>query len=91
MSGIKKFQTLKARLTSLRRILAQTYYMKEMKEATKETLCDKPKPLFSPYVERCTNLAQEPHTCPYLSDIEDDDETLCVCCERCENECYDDI
>ena len=30
--------------------------------------------------------AQEPHTCPYNIDVHDD-ETLCNCCESCEDAC----
>ena len=35
--------------------------------------------------------AKEPHFCPYRREINDDSETLCDCCERCEDECRDDI
>lgn len=42
--------------------------------------------------EKCqTNPAIEPHTCPYLEDIHDDDKTLCTCCPECEQECAWDI
>jgi hypothetical protein len=34
---------------------------------------------------------QEPHVCPYASEINNDDETLCTCCEKCEQQCADDI
>lgn len=40
---------------------------------------------------RMSLLSQEPHTCPYASDIHDDNETLCNCCEACEYECCQDI
>lgn len=36
-------------------------------------------------------VAQEPHTCPYASEIHDDNEKLCNCCEACEYECCQDI
>jgi hypothetical protein len=41
----------------------------------------------------CTCGAEdiEPHPCPYDSDIHDDDETLCTCCDFCLNECAMDI
>lgn len=35
--------------------------------------------------------AQEPHPCPYRSDISGDNETLCRCCSRCTMECAADI
>ena len=31
------------------------------------------------------------HTCPYQSDINDNDEFQCNCCRSCEGECCDDI
>lgn len=37
------------------------------------------------------NEALPDHTCPYKSDINDDDVTLCNCCEDCRQECADDI
>lgn len=39
----------------------------------------------------CSNLATEPHTCPYKSDVDNDNETLCTCCAHCEHECAMDI
>ncbi len=42
--------------------------------------------------KRCGNAPSEkPHPCPYESEIGDDDETLCNCCEDCEGECTDEI
>ncbi len=35
--------------------------------------------------------AQEPHPCPFASEIHNDDDTLCTCCERCTHECAMDI
>ena len=35
--------------------------------------------------------AQAPHTCPFRVDINDDTETLCECCPKCEYECAMDI
>jgi hypothetical protein len=31
------------------------------------------------------------HVCPYASEINDDDTTMCTCCVACERECCDDI
>lgn len=31
------------------------------------------------------------HSCPYKSDVDGDDTTLCNCCEACEQMCADDI
>ena len=39
----------------------------------------------------CTNQAQEPHTCPFASEIHNDNETLCECCTDCEHECAMDV
>lgn len=36
------------------------------------------------------NIQIEPHTCPYKVDVEDDYEE-CTCCEKCQDECADDI
>lgn len=42
--------------------------------------------------QKCNiNSAEEPHTCPYKKDIHNDQETLCNCCESCQDECADDI
>lgn len=35
--------------------------------------------------------AEEPHICPYASDIHGDFETLCTCCELCQRQCAMDI
>ena len=35
--------------------------------------------------------AQTLHTCPFLHDVRDDEETLCDCCEECETECGQEI
>jgi hypothetical protein len=41
---------------------------------------------------RCEkNLSEYPHTCPFASDIYDDNETLCDCCDDCTQQCADDI
>ena len=34
---------------------------------------------------------QDEHTCPYAEEINDDHESLCRCCEDCEQDCGDDI
>jgi hypothetical protein len=31
------------------------------------------------------------HICPYKAEINDDDETLCDCCDNCRAECQDNI
>ena len=38
----------------------------------------------------CGNEATAPHTCPFASEIQDD-ETLCNCCPDCAHECAMDI
>lgn len=37
------------------------------------------------------NDAQEEHTCPYQSEINDDNESLCDCCDECTDNCLMDI
>lgn len=37
------------------------------------------------------NPAEEPHTCPYAEDVNDDHETLCDCCDECREQCANDI
>lgn len=39
----------------------------------------------------CTNENEEPHTCPYDEDINNDSETLCTCCADCAHACAMDI
>lgn len=34
---------------------------------------------------------EEPHTCPYKSDVNNDNETLCRCCGSCAHECAMDV
>ena len=41
--------------------------------------------------EWCRADGQPPHRCPYRSEIEGDDETLCMCCVVCEEECARDV
>ncbi len=38
----------------------------------------------------CSEETSE-HTCPFLSEINEDNETLCECCEYCEHQCAMDI
>lgn len=40
---------------------------------------------------KCGKSATANHPCPYKSEINDDDETLCNCCDDCELECRDSI
>ena len=37
------------------------------------------------------NPATDSHICPYKQDINDDEETLCTCCDECRQECAWDI
>lgn len=37
------------------------------------------------------NKASAPHTCPFKSAINDDNDTLCECCEECQTECVQNI
>lgn len=37
------------------------------------------------------NEAAEDHPCPFLQDVENDEETMCNCCSECEQRCADDI
>jgi hypothetical protein len=42
--------------------------------------------------ERCEKHdAQDPHPCPYNVEMNEDEDTLCDCCEDCEYECVQDI
>lgn len=41
---------------------------------------------------RCrTQVAAEPHPCPYAEELSNDSETLCDCCSDCEYQCAMDI
>ncbi len=38
--------------------------------------------------DRCNcNDCESDHVCPYKNEINDDDETLCNCCDACKDEC----
>lgn len=39
----------------------------------------------------CGNDGKKPHTCPFLSDVDNDIETKCNCCDKCTDQCADDI
>jgi hypothetical protein len=41
--------------------------------------------------DRCANSGTMSHTCPYKSDVDGDDETLCNCCADCVSLCGDEI
>ncbi len=43
------------------------------------------------YCSASPNPQTAPHTCPYLSDVHEDRETLCNCCEFCQACCADEI
>lgn len=40
---------------------------------------------------KCGRAGEEMHTCPYKSEINNDDETLCNCCAECAQQCAWDI
>lgn len=40
--------------------------------------------------QRCECDAEEEHPCPFDADVYNS-ETLCNCCEKCQNECAMDI
>lgn len=43
-------------------------------------------------IEGCTcDECYEEHTCPYKAEINDDEETMCTCCDYCRYECSMDI
>lgn len=46
-------------------------------------------------IEVCQNCKTAeglaPHPCPYQSDVNDDSETECNCCESCQHNCADEI
>lgn len=35
----------------------------------------------------CPNPCEQEHECPFASEIHDDHETMCCCCEDCAHEC----
>jgi hypothetical protein len=37
------------------------------------------------------NECEDKHTCPYQSEINDDNDSLCNCCSDCQYECAMDI
>jgi hypothetical protein len=39
----------------------------------------------------CDTEVIEPHTCPFAEDVNGDSESLCTCCEHCEDDCAMDI
>lgn len=41
---------------------------------------------------RCPHApTDDPHPCPYRSDVNNDDDTLCRCCDACRHECAQDV
>ena len=40
---------------------------------------------------RQPNPAQEPHPCPLRSELDGDENTLCICCSSCHDACADDV
>ena len=39
----------------------------------------------------CGGEAEEPHPCPLRSELGNDDETLCNCCDTCKYDCAMDV
>lgn len=40
---------------------------------------------------KCDENEYDLHTCPFRVEIDDDEETLCNCCEECTQDCADNI
>ncbi len=68
---------------------------KEEKAADKERrenpTIDAVEPFLTQRCKSCENAGRELHTCPFKSEINDDNETLCNCCDDCSHECAMDI
>lgn len=45
----------------------------------------------NPETCKCGAPAADLHACPFLSEIYDDDDTPCNCCERCTDECTREV
>lgn len=41
--------------------------------------------------QSCKGEPKDWHPCPFSVDVDGDDETLCNCCDECEDNCADDI
>lgn len=55
--------------------------MKKEKEKKQDEVC-----------QNCEKApAEEPHSCPYSEEINDDYEKQCNCCKQCRHECLMDI
>lgn len=65
--------------------------IEEEKERLANLTIEPMDPFLSPRCYRCDNAANEDHPCPYKSELQGDDETLCNCCDECCQECADDI
>lgn len=65
----------------------------EEKERRENPVIDPVEPFLSPRCEKCGKNAAtlDEHTCPFKSDIHDDNETMCNCCNDCCQECADEI
>ena len=44
-----------------------------------------------PIICSCGNEGEEEHSCPWQSDINNDDEYMCNCCDSCSSNCAEDI
>ena len=40
---------------------------------------------------KCGAEGRDEHTCPFKSEINDDEETKCNCCEACTHDCLWDV
>lgn len=40
---------------------------------------------------KCGKAPRDLHPCPFASDVYDDQESLCNCCDNCANDCAMDI
>lgn len=39
----------------------------------------------------CGKPGRHNHNCPYSSEIDGDDETMCNCCDECTDDCRDEV
>lgn len=54
-------------------------------------MSDEPKCEGGRFGSDCHNPATDPHACPFLVEIHDDETTLCNCCIGCMTDCRYDI
>jgi len=41
--------------------------------------------------QNCNGVAEPLHPCPFKDEVDNDDKTLCNCCQKCTQQCEDDI